>query len=209
MELEKYPSIIVNNDVVRSLPFPLDKEEGPWISGGSARRMMFRWSIDSDIDVFFKSWKQLEKWQKALREIEDKRRPPNFLRVDDEPKKGTNQITFYVPSASDPTREYKVQLICKDVYPSMEKLVDTFDFNVCQVVFDGSNFYYPKNSLPAISAGLIKVHRVTYPVSTFRRVQKYLSKGNFTIEGPEIVKLIQQLYDSLGSEDEEGLYREE
>ena len=87
---------------------------------------------------------------------------------------------FVCPEGLLTTLEYrgnKIQLITERFYKSMEELIDTFDLIPCCAATDWERSvrHYLFNDL--VEKKEVKLHRITYPVSTLARLVRYAGKG--------------------------------
>lgn len=73
----------------------------------------------------------------------------------------------------------KIQLITlKDcVYESPEDIIDSFDINACRFALYKDVLYLSKYSINDVIKKKVSLHKITYPVSTMRRIFKYKNKG--------------------------------
>ncbi len=160
------------------LRHPLDKtvlrlvhEEKVILAGGAIRRL-FTWETPSDYDLFF------------FRE-EDVMPTMEYLL-----KQGFN-LTFQCPSGKlftfkksehdgDRWQTTKVQLICERYYPTHEAVIEDFDIvpGMAVLLPDGSVLAHPQ-FLVSLWESKVFFNKITYPVSTMRRVAKYACKGFF------------------------------
>jgi len=92
--------------------------QGPWIAGGMGRQLVLGETNFSDIDVWFSSAYQFERLQTRLSE--------NFSDYMYESYNSENAVTYCIG-------DHKVQLIKRAYYPSLNAVLDNFDFTCCQV----------------------------------------------------------------------------
>ncbi len=73
----------------------------------------------------------------------------------------------------------KIQIVCKRNYSSIHDLFDSFDFTLCQFAFliKYNIAVWTDNAQTAVERNELRVHRVTYPVATMKRMTKYISYG--------------------------------
>jgi hypothetical protein len=151
-----------------------------WIAGGSIRRTIAGISLDSDIDFFFKDEKALSEWEDeaiakgaSLLSKNDKNR--TYI-LPTEIAEGKADKGFYLP-------ELKLQAINFQYFGSPEAVIDSFDFTICQFAFDGTHIYMGYWSLYDLARKRLVPHRVTYGVSTIRRIIKYCNQGYTVCSG--------------------------
>ena len=163
---ESYP--VITNQACKQIAHLLgvNLETGPWIAGGSVRKMITGEYIgNSDFDFWFSSEQQYIEAVRELREYCG----VSVLHTSD------NAITFNV--LFGPT-SYKIQLICKKFYSSPGGIIDDFDFTCCQLATDGTSVIYGSQTVEDLEN---RVLRLSDPSRThqglLKRVIKYLSYG--------------------------------
>ena len=130
---------------------------GVWIAGGSIRSW-FNGEETPDIDVFAKDEKSMNL----------------FIQE--------NQLKNLV-SKSATTETYRrggdiVQAI-RLYYDSVENLLDSFDYTICQFAWDNDKIYSTMEAVVATLRKHLAVHKVQpgYEVDSLRRAFKYFDKG--------------------------------
>ncbi|MGR9413121.1 hypothetical protein [Rhizobium leguminosarum] len=149
--------------VLSGLP-PLSPS-GPWIAGGALRRTLLRQELDSDFDFFFRNPDQLSIFTSEL-----DRRGMEKVRE-------TEHHVHYRGRVGDSAELIDIQCIRFAFYADAEAVIDSFDFTICQFAFDGTSLTSGPYSLWDLGRKRLAVHRVTYPVSSMRRVLKYATQG--------------------------------
>lgn len=172
---------------------PALSPDGPWIAGGSVRRLVSRLPQDSDFDFFFRDQAQFDAFVKALK--------AGGSTVASE---SAFNITFTVPavkakpvaddefSATGP--ELKVQAICIAFHETLDAVLDSFDFSICQCGYDGSDLVFGQWALFDIASKRLVPGRISYGVSTLRRLIKYARQG-FTICSGGLANMLEQIAD--------------
>ena len=148
---------------LESLP-PLQKD-GPWLAGGALRRTLLGQSIDSDFDLFFRDEAQLVAVGDVLDAVGWRR--------------GTETdhvVNFF-------NGDLKVQLIRFAYYANLEAVADSFDFTICMLATDGENIAVGDYTLWDLGRKRLAVHKITFPVSSLRRVLKYANQGFIACKG--------------------------
>lgn len=163
---ESYP--VITNQACKQIAHLLsvNLETGPWIAGGSVRKMITGESIsNSDFDFWFSSEQQ---YIEAVRELQEYHDVGIVYR-------SNNAITFSVHFGPN---SYKIQLICKKFYSSPGEIINDFDFTCCQIATDGTTVIYGSQTVEDLEN---RVLRLADPSRTRRgllkRVIKYLSYG--------------------------------
>lgn len=153
------PGVEKLQQVLSHLP-QIDIEKGPWIAGGSARRLLQGEGLASgDIDIFFPNYASWEFFSKHLSSYE----------IIVKTKKAT---TFLIEGM-------KVQIIRRAFYKDLISVFKDFDFTVCQIATDGKNIACTKQShldivdqiLRLATQGTISKHTLV------QRMSKYVNYG--------------------------------
>lgn len=138
---------------------------GPWIGGGAIRRTLLQQEPDSDFDFFFRDADQLSAFEDGLQMI-------GLAKV-----RETEHHKHYRGKVADSDLPRDFQLIRFAFYDSAAAVIDSFDFTVCQFVFDGEIITAGDYSLWDLGRRRLAVHKITYPVSSTRRMLKYAQQG--------------------------------
>lgn len=163
-------------EVVSSLP--KCTPDGPWLAGGALRSALIGQKPDSDWDFFFRDADQFEAFVASIKTM------PGATRV----AKTEHHITF---TAKVDGKAITVQAIRIDYYANIEALLDSFDFTICQFGYDGTDLHCGEFSLWDLARKKLAIHRLTYGVSTVRRLIKYTRKG-FTACGGVLADILQR-----------------
>lgn len=155
-DFEKHSNVNFSDlsDKINSFGITLS-EDGPWIAGGSVRRVLSSSKESHDYDFFFRNEEQLKK---------------TVSQIKGELVKENKFNTLY--NCGD-----KVQLIIHNFFDSPEELIESFDFTICQFAFDGKNLYHGVFSLWDLGRKRLAINKITYATSTVRRLLKYCSQG--------------------------------
>ncbi|MNV76271.1 hypothetical protein D3C71_1696100 [compost metagenome] len=62
-------------------------------------------------------------------------------------------------------------------YDSAETLLDSFDFTITQLAYDGTDLIFGKYTLWDLTRKRLALHKLTYGVATTRRLIKYTNQG--------------------------------
>lgn len=144
---------------------PILSANGPWLAGGALRRTIQGKEPDSDFDFFFKDANQLSSFEAELME-------KGLLKV-----KETEHHLQYSGRVGSSERSRDIQLIRFKFYQDAEEVVESFDFTICQFAFDGTDLITGDFSLWDLGRKRLAVHKITFPVSSMRRVLKYTRQG--------------------------------
>jgi hypothetical protein len=144
-------------------------EYGPWLAGGALRRTLTNQKLETDFDFFFRDKVQLEKFAAELeRKGLTKRRE-------------TQHHVHYSGKVAGATRE--VQLIRFKYYENAIDVINSFDFTICQFAFDGTTLTAGDHAFWDLGRKRLAINKITYPVSTMRRVLKYAKQGYYACNG--------------------------
>lgn len=153
--------------ITTSLLGSLKKKESVevFIGGGAVRRTLLKQPLDSDFDFFFNSeytrtFVEENSTLKKTRETMHHTQFEGKMQVDGE------------------ERDVKIQNIFFQYYNSPEELIDSFDYTLCQFAVDLSgNLYTTPEALWDVARKRLAIHKITYPVSSLRRMLKYTNQG--------------------------------
>lgn len=138
---------------------------GPWVAGGAVRRTLLQEPLSSDIDYFFRDEEQkaafcLTMLTRGARMISEKDHATTFsIQIEG---KGPNII---------------VQAITLAYYQNLEAVLDSFDFTITQFGYDGADLVCGDFSLWDLARKRLALHKLTFGVSTVRRLIKYTKQG--------------------------------
>lgn len=147
--------------------------DGYWcVAGGAVRRAVLGEPLNTDYDIFFQS----EYWYEwALARIES-----SDLGYFKKVKQTKNHTEFVDPDG------LRFQLIKAFFWGErFESILDNFDFTICQWLYNPSELTV-HTTVEAMTDTLRKrlaVNKVTYPVSTMRRLLKYTNQGYYACSG--------------------------
>lgn len=155
--------------VLRELP-GLSKD-GPWLAGGALRRTLQGKEPDSDFDFFFRDADQLAAFVQKLeaRSMEKVRE--------------TQHHVHYRGRLGDSGIPRDVQCIRFAFYSSAQAVINSFDYTICMLAFDGVTLTLGDFTLWDLGRRRLAIHKITYPVATMRRMLKYASQGFTACKG--------------------------
>jgi hypothetical protein len=142
-----------------------------WLAGGAVRRTLINQKLESDIDLFFKS---KEAFDNYLQQLKDK------FEVAKEVKNDHN-VQLVVRFTDK--EEWTIQLITVAYYDSLEKVLDSFDFTICQFGTDGENLVCGDHALWDLARMRLAVHHLVFPAASIRRMIKYTNQGFYACQG--------------------------
>ncbi len=150
-------------DVLRGLP-PLS-ESGPWLAGGALRRTLLGQEPESDFDIFFGDAIQLDGYRRSLEK--------NGLTLVRE----TEHHLHFRGKVGESAIERDIQLIRFAFYADAAAVVDSFDYTICQFAYNGETLTVGDYALFDLGRRRLAVHKITFPVSSARRLLKYATQG--------------------------------
>lgn len=161
-------SILLNH-----LPKPTPT--GPWIAGGAVRRMITDGVLgDGDIDYFFQHQNQFGEFCNMIRTNK------TLTIMEEKVNENNIQFTLTVPLS---VAIIKVQAINFAYFLTVEELLDSFDFTVCQFAYDGDKLYCGDMALWDLARKRIVVNNIRFPIATLRHMLKYSRQGFFACSG--------------------------
>jgi hypothetical protein len=181
-----------DTDFARALDrLPSPAVDGPWVAGGSVRRLVSGLAQDSDFDFFFRDQAQFDAFCKDMNSRGAEVQHENdfnitFILPKVKPKPiGDNEFSPGGP-------ELKVQAIRIAFHESLPAVLESFDFSLCQCGWDGTSLLFGQWALFDIAKKRLVPGAIRYGTSTIRRIIKYTRQG-FTICGGGIVSILEQV----------------
>lgn len=150
-------------DVLSGLPSL--SPSGPWIAGGALRRTLCGQEPDSDFDFFFGNAIQLDGFRRSMEAA-------GFERV-----RETEHHFHYRGKSGKGALQRDIQLIRFAFYQNAKEVIDSFDFTICQFAFDGTTLSIGDFALWDLGRKRLAINKITFPVSTARRLLKYAAQG--------------------------------
>jgi len=142
---------------------PYLSKQGPWVAGGALRRTLLGQEPESDFDLFFRDKDQLADCKTLLESMGFTQR-----------KETEHHVHFTGMLAG---KERDVQLIRFAYYAIAQEVIESFDFTICQFAFDGETLYCGDYALWDLGRKRLAINKITFPLSTMRRVLKYTRQG--------------------------------
>jgi hypothetical protein len=139
--------------------------QGPWLAGGTVRRMVENERVDSaDLDYFFPD---STTWYLACEKVE---------RVADAVLSTDQAHTYRVPL---PDGHQIVQLIKIAFHDNLVDLMRSFDFRACQFFSDGKSIVYPEKALDDVKHRRLRLafKGELHTDGLFARLHKYTNYG--------------------------------
>ncbi len=161
--LENIVNVIYNN-----------VDSGPWIAGGCGRQVVVNDKMFNDIDVWFRTVFQLEQTRDRLSDA--------FGYEMYETYNSENATTYQIG-------DYKVQLIRRAYYPTVDDVFKSFDFTCCQVALDENLKAYGPGVSDALERKLVLNHYD--PKAFLARYAKYVGYG-YVMDPEQFIKIIER-----------------
>lgn len=142
-------------------------KDGPWLAGGLLRRLLMNQDLDSDVDIFCKNAEQYDMLVKniGLKPI----------------KENEHNSTYLLPINKE--KSIELQIIKIGPYESPVSLIDSFDFTLCQLAYDGEMLYLGEFTLFDLMRKRIVINKITSHVASLRRLIKYTHQGFYACNG--------------------------
>lgn len=165
---------------------------GAIIAGGALRTLLDDEDEVKDVDLFFTSQDGVDATKDLLVKygyVQIFACPLGHLFTyalfDEDTKKPDGSVQKNVSA--------KVQLITRNLYPSIDAVVTSFDLMPCCVAWDGHQLVFAEKWIKSVRNKMLYLNNLTYPVATLNRVDKYKQKGYYASEGfyINIIKAIQ------------------
>jgi hypothetical protein len=138
-----------------------------WIAGGAIRRWFAGNEKLSDVDCFFQDEAAFLDYVNALAQH------------------GAKLVNTHKNAATFDVNDILVQLIKLKYHPTVDSLLDSFDFTVCQFAWDGTDVYSTPQAVISTLRNHLGVHILTkdFAVDSLRRAFKYCKKGYHPCNG--------------------------
>ena len=165
-------------EIMAELP-PVGKG-GPWLCGGAIRRVVADGENTSDFDYFFADKSQVDTFTSWMQQH------------------GGTIVRTTATNTTWSLKKHAVQQISLRYYGSIEEVLDSFDFTICQFGWDGEMLAVGPYALWDLGRKKLALHKLTYGVSTLRRLMKYARQG-FTICGGALADILQRTIEDPGT----------
>ena len=160
---------------------------GPWIAGGSVWRTVNNEPLNKcDIDVFFHD---KEQFNDAMTQMDGYPLVRNVLQK----TKNKWNITYKIHANRGAfNKTIEVQFIHMKFHKSIDALLQSFDFTVCQFAWNGENIYAAPKSIDDLKSRLLRIYKTGNPKSLFQHMLRYMENG-FTLQNDETKRLISNI----------------
>ena len=172
LDLEKYPHIKTSElfRILKCLP-KLDRG-GPWVAGGSVWRTVNNEELkDCDVDIFFICKEQYEEMCQKMYGY------PFVNNVLSEKRTKWNTTYQIHVNEGKYDKTINVQFIGMSYHNRLDKLLNSFDFPVCQFGYDGKDILIGNKSLSDLEKRQLSINRVNHPKTSLKHMLKYLNNG--------------------------------
>jgi len=138
-----------------------------WLAGGALQTLVDKEAKIFDYDIFFGEKEEVINVRRSL--------PVQGYALIFECPKG-ELYTYKHPSFGT-----KIQLITKFFYPNMESVIDSFDIKAGMFITNGRELVWTKDAVKGVKDKILEIHRITYPISTLKRLVKYAKDKGYSI----------------------------
>lgn len=118
----------------------------------------------TDVDLFFQDSVAFEAVKLYFQDV------PEFEVIFQCPE---NKLTTFI----DHSTGWKYQCITMAFYPTLQNVVESFDFTCTCFGTDGENFIFHQAAIEDTLSKSLRWNKITHPVSSMRRMMKYARKG--------------------------------
>lgn len=139
--------------------------DGVWLAGGALRRTLLGQEPDSDFDFFFRDAGCRDAFEYGLKDRE-------FSQI-----RKTEHHRHYRGKVEGGDLPVNVQVIDFAFFESAVDVIEAFDFTICQFAFDGEALTCGDFALWDLGRKRLAVNKITFPVSSMRRLIKYTAQG--------------------------------
>lgn len=153
--------------------------KGPWIAGGACLAWYQNKPCATDIDLYFRNRKQLEKFEPEFRQAVSSYNGGIYNEIQSD-----NARTLV---AEIDSRKFKVQLIWKEFFDSPKSVIDSFDITVCQIAWDGQQVYYTSSFVNDFAKRQLRFHNINH--QSHKRLVKYMVYG-YELDNESLKQLI-------------------
>lgn len=143
--------------------------EYTYLAGGALRRLITGEKLDSDWDFFFKTKNAADVFTFHLFS-----QPKLYTIISNERRPMNTTIQFVLNSTN---QEFKFQLIDFRYYENVSEVLDSFDFTLCMFGIEKDNLFYADTAMTDIRDKKLVPNKITYPISSTRRILKYAKDG--------------------------------
>jgi hypothetical protein len=142
-------------------------ETGPWVAGGSVRKLWTGqpWE-NQDVDFFFRDRQQLEDFSRGVLHLSDR------VEIMIETANATT-YKVHLPSGA----ERLLQAVRRDFYPTLAAVLDDFDFNLAQFASDGTQMVTRELALEDVRHNRLRRNPASTKKMNPLRVLKYAAYG--------------------------------
>lgn len=165
-----YFNKIILNDLDKT-----DNKTKVFVAGGCIRDYFLNSRVSSDIDLFFESSSDFDKTVNNFQ----------LLKNSERIYENDNAIGFKY-------KNLKFDLVKTRYFKKLKDFKDGFDFTVCCAALDRNNFVCNDNYFLDLATKKLIISKITYPLSSLQRIQKYIQKG-FTICNEGLLTLAKEI----------------
>jgi len=157
--------------------FPSGLGADGWIAGSCVRDYLIGSKPPGDVAIFFRSEVEMVIYQ------------INILKNDFEFKSVKCKDNVVNIETSIFNNTLKVQLVKSVFRETPEDVVNKFDYTISQFLIDENYLYCGNHSLKDLQDKRLRVHCMTYPISSMRRIIEYVKCG-FVANNPDPTQIL-------------------
>lgn len=142
---------------------------GLCLAGGAVRDTLQGKEVQNDYDLFFSSKREEDFWTHYASQARGFKQGSTYRFAK----------TYFIPYMD---QTLKVQSIGLDGYKSIQELLDSFDYTICQFALKIEQrgrylLYTTPEALWDLAKEKLAVHKISYPLASTNRLLKYRDKG--------------------------------
>lgn len=167
-----------------------------WVAGGAMRDFFQLGYVTTDIDLYFPSEYDYEKTKGWI--LDEKNRYKRNSISQPENYEFSKIIYENQNSCKIQYKNYYFDLV-KHHKKSPAETISNFDFTICAAACNYHSIFFWPTFFLDLSSKSLTIKNYHNPISTFKRLQKYIKKG-FTIHNFELLELAKRIKDTPSAE---------
>lgn len=161
-----------------------------WVAGGCVRDYFSVGKLSSDIDLYFPTQSDFDGVKKYLveqtyKQVIEKNDDKEIIKQ--LPKKKA-KVIFENDNVIKLLYNGRQFDLVKKFFASASDCINEFDFTVCSAAVDIKQVYTHETFFIDLSKRQLMINKLPFPLSTMRRMQKYIQRGYYMCSG-EMLKL--------------------
>lgn len=153
-----------------------------WVAGGCIRDLMRGNTNYHDVDLFFTCQSHWDKCKLYLMSMGGSVvwESENGMKIEIE------DVTYD---------------LVKIMYDGPFKTIESFDFTVCMMAYDGHSLIIPEKAKSDLNDNKLRINKITHPISTLKRSYRYAKKG-FEVPNDTVLRMLNACQQSNNSSKE-------